>query len=352
MNLITEEQINHAGQGVIQFISGKSRGFDAVHSPEKATPSSLVFISTQEFFDQALKNEAQGFIVLEKKFSEFKSRIPDSKIIWTTPHIQLAMTKILPLFDQKISFSPEIGRHPTALIHPTADVATNAHVGPYAVIEAGARIGAGAIIGAHTVVQANAAIGENTLLNPHVVIGTYCQIGKRCNIASYVSIGSDGFSFFTDKTGTHHKIPQIGKVIIEDDCELGAHCAVDRAALEETRIKKGTKLDNFCHIGHNVEMGENGLAAAAFKVAGSTKIGNNLLAAGNVDVNGHIEICDNVILSGRAAVSNSIDKPGIYGGHPLESHRDSLRTLMSLTHLTQLRKQVNKIMIHLNLKET
>jgi UDP-3-O-[3-hydroxymyristoyl] glucosamine N-acyltransferase len=284
MNLITDEQINHAGEGVLQFISGKSRGFDAVHSPEKSTPSSLVFISTPEFLDQAIKNEAQGFIVLEKKFSEFKSLIPESKTIWTTPHIQLAMTKILPLFDRKKNFLTNEGHHPTASIHPTANVASTAHIGPYAVIEAGASVGADAIIGAHTVIQAHAKVGDNSLLNPHVVIGAFCQVGNRCNIASHVSIGSDGFSFFTDKTGTHHKIPQIGKVVIEDDCELGAHCAVDRAALEETRIKKGTKLDNFCHIAHNVEFGENGLAAAAFKVAGSTKIGKNLLAAGNVDV--------------------------------------------------------------------
>lgn len=351
MNLITEEQINQAGVELLTSISAKSYRYDSVHSPEKATGTSLVFASTPEMVQQALQSEAQGFIVLEKKWPEIQPLIPANKSVWTTPHIQYAMTKILPLFDQKKLFYPSAGQHPTAVVHKDAQVDPSAHIGPYVVIEAFAKVGKNAIISAHTVVQAHAKVGDDTLLNPHVVIGSFCEVGARCILASHVTIGSDGFGFFTDKTGQHHKVPQIGKVIIEDNCELGAHCAVDRAALEVTRIKKGTKLDNFCHIAHNVEIGENGLAAAALKVAGSTKIGNSFMSSGNVDITGHVEICNNVILSGRAGVTNSIEQPGIYGGFPLENHRDAIKTLMSLTHLTKIRKQVNKIMTHLNLKE-
>lgn len=352
MNLITEEQINHAGLELVKLISGKSHSYDSVHSPEKATATSLVFVSTAELLETALNNNALGIIVLEKKFAELSPLIPTTKSVWTTPHVQFAMTRILPLFDRRKLYYTPLGIHPTAIVHPEAKVSAAAHVGPYAVIEAFSRVGAGAIISAHSVVQAHAHIGEHTLLHPHVVIGAFCEIGNRCILASHVTIGSDGFGFFTDKQGHHHKIPQIGKVVIEDDCELGAHCAVDRAALEETRIKKGTKLDNFCHIAHNVVIGENGLAAAAFKVAGSTKIGNNLMAAGNIDITGHIEIANNVVLLGRSGVSSSIEQPGIYGGFPIENHRDSLRTIMSLPHLSKLRKQVSKIMTHLNLKES
>lgn len=352
MKLITEEQINHAGLDLLKLISGKSFSYDSVHSPEKASAKSLVFISTAQMLEHALKNEAQGFIVLEKNFTQLQPLIPTTKSVWTTPHIQFAMTRILPLFDQKKLFVAPQGIHPTAIIHPDAKVSPTAHVAPYAVIEAFASVGANTIVGAHSVVQAHATVGSDTLINPHVVIGSFCQIGSRCIIASHVVIGADGFGFFTDKQFHHHKVPQIGKVVIEDDCEIGAHCAVDRAALEETRIKKGTKLDNFCHIAHNVEIGENGLAAAALKIAGSTKIGNNFMCSGNIDITGHIEISDNVILSGRAGVTSSIEQPGFYGGFPLENHRDSIKTLMSLTHLTKIRKQVNKIMIHLNLKET
>ncbi|MFZ3231914.1 MAG: UDP-3-O-(3-hydroxymyristoyl)glucosamine N-acyltransferase [Pseudobdellovibrio sp.] len=351
MNLITEEQINQAGLDLLKLITGKSYSYDSVHSPEKATASSLAFISTLDMLEHALKNEVKGLIILEKKFSELKPLIPESKTVWTTPHIQFAMSRILSLFDTKKKFQPS-GIHPTAIIHPEAQVDKSVHIGAYSVIEQFAKISPNSIIGAHCVVQAHAKIGSNTTLSPHVVIGFYCQIGSNCLIAPHVTIGSDGFGFFTDKQGKHHKIPQIGIVVIEDDCELGSHCAIDRAALEETRIKKGSKLDNFCHIAHNVELGENGLTAAALKVAGSTKIGSNFMTGGNVDVNGHIHICNNVILFGRTGVTSSIDQPGIYGGFPLESHRDSLKTIMSLPHVSKLRKQVNKILIHLNIKET
>lgn len=352
MNLITEEQINQAGVELLKIIIGKSNRFDAVHSPANASSTSLVFISTEEMLNQALQRKALGFIVLEKTFAQLQSLIPPHLSVWTTPHIQYAMTRVLPLFDKKTLYYPPVGVHPSAVVDATAIIDPLARIAAHAVIEAHATVGSEAVIGSHSVVQAHAKIGSKTIIHPHSVIGSFCEIGSRCIIASHVTIGSDGFGFFTDKTGRHHKVPQIGKVIIEDDCELGAHCAVDRAALEITLIKKGTKLDNFCHVAHNVEIGENALAAAGLKIAGSTKIGNNFTCSGSVDINGHIEICDKVILSGRAAVSSSIEQPGIYGGYPLENHRDNLRTLMSLPHLSKIRKQVNKIMLHLNLKET
>lgn len=351
MNLISESQINHIGSELLKIISEKNNHYDSVRSPENSHASSLVFASSLEMITTALKNNVKGLIILEKKYAELASHIPADVSVWTTPHIQYAMTRILPLFDKKKLWQPASGIHPTASVHPDAIVSSTASVGPFAVIEAFARVEDHAVIGAHTVVQAHSIVGQNSLLSPHVVVGFQTQIGRNCIIASHVTLGSDGFGFFTDATGKHHKVPQIGIVVIEDDCEIGANCAIDRAALEETRIKKGTKLDNFCHIAHNVEFGENGLAAAALKVAGSTKIGKSFMCGGNVDITGHVEVCDKVILAGRSGVTNSIEQSGFYGGFPLENHRDSLKTLMSITHISKIRKQVNKIMTHLNLKE-
>ncbi len=349
MNLITEQQINKVADGLLKNICAQNISFDSVHSPEKASAKSLVFISSAEMLQLALTNKSVGLIILEKKFADLQKDIPESATIWTTSNIQQAMTRILPLFDRKAEALP-VGIHPTSVIHSSAIIGKNVSIAPYAVIGAFAQIKENASIGAHAVIEAHSIIGENTLISPHVVVGLGCQIGSHCIIGSHVTIGSDGFGFYTDRNG-HHKIPQIGIVVIEDYCEIGAHTAIDRATLEQTVIKRGSKLDNHCHIAHNVEIGENALLAAAFKTAGSTKFGKNLMTAGNVDINGHIEIADNVILAGRTGVISSITEAGIYGGFPSEPQKDNIKNMASFTHLNKIRKQVQKIMKHLNLQE-
>lgn len=297
---------------------------------EQAKSTSLVFASNKSLFQKALANKAQAIILSETVLCEVQAEIPKNITVWTTPNIHEAMSSILQLFDKNREHLTQ-GIHPTACIHPTAQVSKTAHIGAY------------------TVIDAHAIIGDNTILYPHVYVGTYCEVGKRCQISSHVTIGSDGFGFFTDKTFTHHKIPQIGKVVIEDDCEFGSHCAVDRATLAETRIKKGSKFDNFCHIAHNVQIGENAAITAGFIVAGSTIIGKNLMTSGGVHILGHLKVADNVILSGRAGVTQNIEQPGMYGGYPLEPYKESIKTHVSIPQIKKIRKQINKIFKHLNL---
>jgi UDP-3-O-[3-hydroxymyristoyl] glucosamine N-acyltransferase len=299
---------------------------------EIANTKSLVFASSKSLFEKALKNNVAALILTETVYAEVENQLPKNISVWTTKNIHAAMSSILQLFDLKKEFLAG-GVHPSAQIHPTAQVSAKAH------------------IGAFTVIEAHAVIGDDTIIFPHVYVGPYCEVGARCYISSFVCIGSDGFGFYTDKTFTHHKVPQIGRVVIEDDCEFGAHCAIDRATLTETRIKKGSKFDNFCHIAHNVTIGENALVAAGFIVAGSTTIGKNLMTSGGVHILGHLTVPDNVILSGRAGVTQSIEKSGMYGGFPLEEHRESTKTHVSIPHIKKLRKQVRKILNHLNLKE-
>ena len=299
---------------------------------ELAHSTSLVFAPNKFLFQKALDNKAMAFILSETTFNEIQSEIPANITIWTTKNIQEAMSSILQLFDKKNTYLTQ-GIHPTASIHPEARISKLAHIGAYSVIEA------------------HAIIDDDSIIYPHVYVGAYCEIGKRCIISSHVTIGSDGFGFFTDKTQTHHKVPQIGKVIIEDDCEFGSHCAIDRATLTETRIKKGSKFDNFCHIAHNVQIGENALVAAGFIVAGSTIIGKNLMASGGVHVLGHLKIADNVILSARAGVTQSIENSGMYGGYPIETHKESIKTHVSIPHIKKIRRQITQILKHLKITE-
>lgn len=332
MKSISIDQITAKNQGVLTLRQKKEVLLTEVLPAEFAKATSLVFASNKALLKKALENKSQAIILTESVFSEVQNEIPPDITLWSTKNIQEAMSSVLHLFDKNRAYLTQ-GIHPTASIHPTAQVSKTAHVGAY------------------TVIEAHAIVGDDSVIYPHVYVGAFCEIGKRCNIASHVSIGSDGFGFFTDKTFTHHKIPQIGKVVIEDDCEFGAHCAVDRATLTETRIKKGSKFDNFCHIAHNVQIGENALVAAGFIVAGSTVIGKNLMTSGGVHVLGHLQIADNVILSARAGATQNIEQSGMYGGYPLEPHKESIKTHVSIPQIKKIRKQLNKILKHLNLTE-
>jgi UDP-3-O-[3-hydroxymyristoyl] glucosamine N-acyltransferase len=331
MNNISIDQISEFGSGSLKLQQKSEITIFKVSPPQASDQNSLVFASKPELFKEGLKNGAKAFIVLEKYVEAIKPLITPAMSIWTTQNIQGAMCEVLPLFD-KIKEYNFFKIHPKSEIHPTAKIASTAHIGAFA------------YIGAHAVV------GENTIIHPNSYVGHYCRIGNNCNIGPNSVIGADGFGYFTSADLSHTKIPQIGIVVIEDHCDFGAYCAIDRATLTETRIKKGSKFDNFCHVAHNCEIGENALVAAGFIVAGSTKIGKNLMTSGGVHSLGHLNIADNVILSARAGVLQDIEKSGMYGGYPLEPHKESVKTLASIPQLKNLRKQISKIIKHLNLE--
>lgn len=345
---VTPKTISSAGSALLKEIQLKSSGFNKVRPPEVSDPLSLVFASTPEQLSDAIKFSAAGIIALDKLTPHLLE--VSSPSVWTTPNIPLAMSLILPLFDEKQNYRPN-DIHPTAIIHPSAKISETAKIGAYAIIEEGAEINDYCVIDHHVVIQAYAKVGPQSHLQPFVFVGAFCEIGQSCIISPHVTIGSDGFGYAAERSSAvkHHKIPQIGKVIIEDFCEFGTFCAIDRATLFETRIRKGTKFDNFCHVAHNCEIGENAMIAAGFMTAGSTKVGKNFLAAGSVNLNGHIHITDNVVLTARSGAISSIEKPGVYGGFPVESHKDNLRTMASLSQITTIRKQVQKILKHLKL---
>lgn len=332
MRSISTQQVSDRGLPTLQLQQSGKATFSEVLPPYLAKSTSLVFAGDEKLFLEGIKNGSIGFIVTQKAWESTKSSVTPAMSVWIAPNIPQAMSLVLPLFDLKKDFV-QPGIHPSAAVHPSAKISSSASIGPFCVIDA------------------HAVVGDHTVLKAHIFVGAYCEIGARCHIASHVSIGSDGFGYFTDKKNVHHAIPQIGRVIIEDDCEIGAFSAVDRATITETRIKKGCKTDNFCHFGHNVIIGENGLMAASFRVAGSTKVGKNILAAGAVDIIGHVEVTDNVVLSGRAGVTSSITEPGVYGGFPLEPHRESVKTLVSIPQIKKIRKQVQKILKHLQLTD-
>lgn len=203
------------------------------------------------------------------------------------------------------------GIHSSAIIADNAHVDSTATIGANVVIESGATIGAHTIIGAGSVIAENVSIGEKSYLYPNVTIYADCQVGNNCILHSGVVIGADGFGFVRDGD-TYFKVPQLGRVRIGNDVEIGASTTVDRGALLDTIIGNGVKLDNQIQIGHNVEIGDHTVISACTCIAGTVKIGRYCLFGGQVGIRDNIEICDNVTITGKTLVSHSITTPGSY----------------------------------------
>ena len=347
--MITAQQIHEIPGGLLNYVQGPL-GAKALKilPPERASAEALVFASKQEQLDSALKHNA-AIIVAHKGL-----QIPEKSqaCFFTAPHIQLAIATIGAHFDKKIQrFQQEEHIHPRSVVHASAKLGKNVIVGPCAVIGSEVHVGDGSIIGANAVVETHSRIGSNTIIHPQVFIGAYCEVGSFCEIHPHTTIGADGFGFVPLKESHPVKIPQLGRVVIGDHVEIGANCAIDRAAMTETHIHSGTKLDNLCHIAHNCDIGENSIIAAGFMMAGSSKLGKNFVVGGGAVVSDHIEIGDNVMVAGLSAVTNDITEPGQFGGYPLQPLKDSLKTLANTTHLTKMRRQLSRIIKHLNLSE-
>lgn len=339
--------LNFTEKGLIFLSGAKSGAIKGISTPENIIKDSLVFISKPEHIDLCKKH--QPLVVIATQNLQELLTQSFSFTLFTVKDLKPAMGLLLPLFDDKIDRFPN-QIHPTAVVSPSAKIGSQVRIGAYSIIEDNAVVGDNTIIGPHCLLQKNSKVGIHSLLHGFIFLGAECEIGNHCELHSHITIGSDGFGFATDKNYSHTKIPQIGKVVLEDFVEVGANSCFDRATLTETRIKKGTKIDNLCHFAHNCIIGENSLIAAGFFVAGSSNLGARFTTGGNTVVSTHINICDGVTLAGRSTVTNDVIEPGQYGGYPLQKLRDALKTISTIGNLVEMRKTLAKISQHLNLK--
>lgn len=233
-------------------------------------------------------------------------------------------------------------------VHPTASIGENVKMGegvaiqPYVVIEDNVEIGNNTVLYSGVFIGYHTKIGNNTIVYPHVSIRERVTIGDRVIIHSGTVIGSDGFGFATVK-GLHHKIPQIGTVIVEDDVEIGANVTIDRARFDKTLIKHGTKIDNLVQIAHNVVIGENSIVVAQTGISGSTIVGKNVTLAGQSGIIGHISIGDNAVVAAQAGVTKSVPDNSCVSGYPAKPHKKAKRINACVQKLPDLYKLVNKL---------
>ncbi len=228
-----------------------------------------------------------------------------------------------------------VGAH----VGANADVDPGAAVHAGAVIDDGATIGRGSEICAGAVIGRDAIIGEDCIIHQNVTIRERCVLGDRVILQPGAVIGSDGFGYeFVD--GRHHKVPQLGIVVLEDDVEVGANACVDRARFGRTVVGEGTKIDNLVQIGHNVQIGKNCIIVALSGVAGSSKLGDQVTLAAQVGINGHIEIADGVQLGGKSGAIQSIDEAGVYMGTPAKPFTDEVRQWRDVGKIREMRQSL------------
>jgi len=226
------------------------------------------------------------------------------------------------------------GISPHAVISKWANLGANVAVGPFTSIADNVTIGANSIIYGNVTIEAGSTIGENTILYPNVSIYHGSKIGSRCILHSGVVIGSDGYGFAFHE-GRHHKIPQVGIVRIEDDVEIGSGSTVDRAALGETVIGQGTKIDNLCHVGHNVKIGKHCLLVAQVGIAGSSTLGDYVVIAGQSGVSGHVTIGNRVQIAGKSAVFDDVPDDAKVMGVPAVPFNEFARRLATIKRLAK-----------------
>src|SRR5262249_27037459 len=228
------------------------------------------------------------------------------------------------------------GVHPSAVVAADARIDATAAVGPLAVVESGARIAAGTRIGALAFVRPGVEVGGACVLGPHVTLLAGARLGRRVVVHPGTVIGADGFGFAFDGA-RHRKIPQTGGVIIEDDVEIGANCAIDRATFGQTIVRRGTKIDNLVQIGHNVEVGEHSILVAQVGISGSSRLGRGVVLAGQVGVADHVSVGDGALIGAQAGVPSDVRS---------EEHTSELQSLTNLVcRLLLLKKKKNIIYV-------
>ena len=302
---------------------------------EMATRDDIAFLANERYLSQ-LKTTRAGAVILGES-ARAGTRLP--RIVCPNPYAYFA--RVSALFNPERT--PRPSTHPAAVIDATAVVAGDAEIGPFVVIGRNARIGTGCVIGAGCYIGDGVTVGGGSRLQPNVTVYHDCVIGERVMLHSGVVIGADGFGIAMEE-GRWLKVPQIGRVVIGDDVEIGANTTVDRGALDDTVIEEGAKLDNQIQVAHNVRIGAHTAIAACVGIAGSSTIGSYCKIGGASGISGHVHIADRVEISAFTLIAKSIDKPGTYTGvYAFEPHAQWRRNAVHLRHLGDLADRVRAL---------
>ena len=305
------------------------RGIASISS---AAAGDLVFVEDDKNLARALQSKASAVIA-----GEFAAGKSSAKPLLLHLQPRLGFSRAAQLFQSHSE--PKTGVHPSAVVHPSAKLGKNVTVAERVVISDGAQIGENTRCGAGCVIGAKASVGRDCILHANVTIYPGARLGDRVIVHSGAVLGSDGFGYVRDRTtGRHEKFPQMGRLEIEDDVEIGANSTIDRGALEVTRIGRGTKIDNLVHVGHNCQIREDVIIAAQAGLSGSITIEKNVILGGQVGIGEHARIGEGVMLGGQGGVLPGKVLRGngrAFWGTPAKPLREYLKQLAALARLTK-----------------
>jgi UDP-3-O-[3-hydroxymyristoyl] glucosamine N-acyltransferase len=301
---------------------------------EDAGPQQITFVANPKYAAHARTTQA-GAVLVQDDFPD----IPTATLRLSNPYLGFA--RAIEVFHSLPVYAP--GIHPTAVVDPTARIGKNAHIGAYVVIGAGVSIGDDATLLPHVVIYPNTRIGNGFMAHAHVIVRESCILGNNVTLQNGVVIGADGFGFAKDDGGRWHKILQVGIVRIEDDVEIQAQTCVDRAAVGETHIARGVKIDNVTTVGHGCTVGEDSLICAQVGLAGSTNVGKNVVLAGQVGIAGHCKVGDGVIITAQSGTHGDIEPGKIISGSPGFEHGQWLRAVNAFSRLPEIARDVKRL---------
>lgn len=300
---------------------------------DESGPGDLTFVANPKYAKRLATTRATAVIVSPETQTPLPSLL--------SPNPYLAFARAVGLLHPSVPPAP--GIHAAAVVDPTAELGADVHVGPLAAIGPRVRVGPRTVIHPHAVLYADVVVGADCLLHSGVQVREGCRLGDRVIVQNGAVIGADGFGFARDAEGRYHKIPQRGIVVLEDDVEVGALCAIDRAALGETRVGAGTKLDNLVQVGHSVTIGRDTVLAGQVGIAGSARVGDRVTLAGQVGVAGHLTIGDGVVATAQSGIPASVEPGQIVSGYPAIENRDWLKASAVFARLPELQRRVREL---------
>jgi len=301
---------------------------------EQAGPSELTFLANPKYAHK-VKHTRAGAVLVARAIDGL--HVP--QLISANPYLDHA--RALAMFYP--APRPPAGIHPTASIAATARIGKNASIGPFVAISDDVTIGANAVLRAHVVIYEGARIGDDFLAHSHVTVRENCRIGSRVILQNGVVVGGDGFGFAKRADGSHFKIVQSGVTVIEDDVEIQTLTSVDRAAMGETRVKRGAKIDSLVQVGHGCVVGEDNIICAQTGLAGSSILEKSVLLAGQVGISGHLTIHDNAVIYAQSGIGGDVEAGAVMSGSPAFEAREWLRAITAFPKLPELLKTMRQL---------
>lgn len=336
---MTVEQLAKALGATV--VGDGSRNIDGCAAIEDAGPSHVTFVANSKYVPYLASTKAGAVVV------DAKTQCPDgmTRLVAADPYFTFrnAMVALHGYRKHPKPMKGDVtGISTLACVHPHAKIGSGTVVHPHAVVEDGASVGRNCVLYPGVHIGPHARVGDECVLFPNVVVYDYCVLGDRVTLHANTVIGQDGFGYATHK-GAHHKIPQSGIVVIEDDVEMGAGCAIERAAVGETRIGKGTKFADLISIGHGTTVGEHCLFVSLVGVSGSVEVGNYVALGGQVGVVGHLKIGNFVQAAGRTVIVQDVPDGMKVGGTPAIALDKAKRNALAYTELYEMFKRLRKL---------